>query len=86
MGICLCSHLQVPTHVHVHTQACRVHALNIPLKAMKMPTELFLVRDPKLTDDHLIATTHMESCKGWSQKQDVTGVKGQLLPQIPWLR
>lgn len=62
------TYLYVPTCVHVCTHTFRVHALNTPLKTIKMLTELFLAGDPKFTDDHPIAVMQMGKLQGMVSK------------------
>lgn len=62
------TYLYVPTCVHMCTHIFVVHALNKPLKTMKMLTKLFLIGDPKFTDDHPIAMAQMEKLQGMVSK------------------
>jgi len=62
------AYLYVPTCVHMCMHTFRVHALNTPLKTMKMLTEIFLVWDPKFTDEHPIAVMQREKLQGMVSK------------------
>ena len=85
------AYLYVPTCVHMCTHAFRVHALNIPLKTTKMLTGVFLVGNPKFTDDHPIAVTQMGKLqemvsKGRGSTSKGTAVAPALMasPQQHW--
>lgn len=62
------TYLYIPLYVHVCMDAFRVHALNTPLKTMKMLTGVFFAGDPKFADDHPIAVTQMEKLQGMVSK------------------